>query len=100
MFLAGTNACSTTGRLASSLSAAAPVSPPIRRARDEKRSGDRGESMAACAGGMCSTNVEYWPLRPRSLACSATGAPPDMTVTRESESLTSTCSPISRKGTG
>lgn len=72
MFRAGTNACSTTGLLSSSLSTAAPVSAPILRAHDEKRSRDQGESIVACAGGMCSTSVEYCPLRPRSLACSAT----------------------------
>lgn len=99
MFLAGTKACSTTGRLASSLSTAAPVSAPILWAHDENLSGDHGESIAACAGGMCSATVEYWPLRPRSLPCSATASAPAITVTAVSVSLTSTCSPISRKGT-
>ncbi len=99
MFRAGTKACSTTGRLASSLSTTAPVSAPILWAHDENLSGDHGESIAACAGGMCSTSVEYWPFLPRSLLCSATASPPDMTVTAVSVSLTSTCVPIRPKGT-
>lgn len=99
MFLAGTKACSTTGLLSSGRSTASPVSAPVRCAHDEKRSRDQGESIAACAGGMCPASVEHCPLRPRSLARSATAPPPDMTVTRESDSLTSTRSPIRWNGT-
>ncbi len=99
MLRAGTKACSTTGLLASSLSTASPVAAPIRWAHDEKRSGGHGESMAAWAGGMCSTMVEYWPFLPRSLVCSATASPPDMTVTVLSPRRTSTWLPMSSKGT-
>lgn len=98
MFLAGTKARPATGQLAVSPSTTAPHSSPIQCAHDKNRSGGQGESMAACAGGMCPANVEWRPLRPRSPPCPAAAPPPDVTVTRESESPTSTCVPIRRKG--
>ncbi|MGN8690579.1 hypothetical protein ACTND8_11840, partial [Atopobiaceae bacterium HCP3S3_F7] len=60
------------GRLPITRPIAASVSGPMRLAHDANRPGDQGSSSAAWPSGMCSTFVEYWPLRPCSLGCSAT----------------------------
>ncbi len=99
MLWQGTNDCSTIVLPAITRSIARPVCGPMRRAQDVNLSGDHGESIAACAGGMWSTIVEYRPLRPLSLRCSATTAPSCITVTVESVRRASTLRPISACGT-
>ena len=76
VFPAGARARSTTGRPASGPSTAAPASAPIPWARGESLPGDRGEPIAARAGGMRSATVGYRPLRPRGPPRSATASPP------------------------
>ena len=77
----------------------AAASGPILLAHDVNRSGDQGSSSAAWFSGMWSTMVEYCPLRPRSLGCSATTAPPCIIVTVDEVSFTSTCLPMSEWST-
>lgn len=98
MLRQGTNDRSTIVLPAITRSIVRPVCGPMRRAQDVNLSGDHGESIAACAGGMWSTIVEYWPLRPLSLRCSATTAPSCITVT-VAVRRASTLRPISACGT-
>lgn len=94
-----TNDCSTIARLARTRPIADAVSGPMRIAHDANRSGDHGPSRAAWFSGMCSTLVEYCPLRPRGLGCAAATSPPCITVTADEVSFTSTCSPMSEWST-
>ena len=94
-----TNACSTMTLLARALPIATRVSGPILPAREERRSGDQGDSWSLCPSGMCDSLVAYCPLRPRRRLCSATTSPPSSVVTREAARRTSTCRPISACGT-